>query len=67
MAANGYPGAYDKGSVIKGLEDASRIATSRFFTPAQCGEMAKETATGGRVIAVTALGAPIAEAQSLSL
>ncbi len=64
MAANGYPGNYAKGSVIGGLEKAANIPHSKIF---HAGTAAKDnviTATGGRVLGVTALGATIAEAQS---
>lgn len=54
MANGGYPGAYDKGGVITGL-DEMRPDTMVFHagTTARDGAI---TATGGRVLAVTALG-----------
>lgn len=65
MAANGYPGAYDKGSVIRGLEDASRDRDITIFHAGTAiGENGEICATGGRVIAVTALGDTVAEAQA---
>ena len=64
MAANGYPGAYAKGSVIHGLDalpEDSRHMTFHAGTTAQDGQ---NTATGGRVLAVTARAQTLAEAHA---
>jgi phosphoribosylamine--glycine ligase len=57
MAAQGYPGAYAKGSVIEGLEDAARIPGAQVF---QAGTARREdgalVATGGRVLGVAGTG-----------
>jgi phosphoribosylamine--glycine ligase len=64
MAANGYPGAYDKGSEIKGLDAADAMEDVTVFhagtTRADDGRV---LATGGRVLGVTALGATVEEAR----
>ncbi|KIN61559.1 Phosphoribosylamine--glycine ligase [Sulfitobacter noctilucae] len=63
MAAKGYPGAYEKGSVIGGLDtlpEDSRNMTFHAGTTAKDGAI---TATGGRVLNVTARGDTLAEAQ----
>lgn len=63
MAANGYPGSYEKGSVIKGLEALPEDSSNMVFhagTTAQDGQI---TATGGRVLNVTARGATLSEAR----
>ena len=64
MAAKGYPGAYEKGSPIRGLEalaDAEDVKVFHAGTArAADGSL---IATGGRVLNVTALGATAAEAQ----
>ena len=63
MAANGYPGAYEKGSVIRGLDKAANIAGVKVFhagTEKRGGDI---IATGGRVLGVTAIADTIAEAQ----
>ncbi|MFE3837668.1 phosphoribosylamine--glycine ligase [Pseudogemmobacter sonorensis] len=63
MAARGYPGAYDKGSEIRGLEALpadSRHCTFHAGTGAQEGRI---VATGGRVLNVTARGASLREAR----
>ncbi len=65
MAANGYPGPYDKGSEIRGLDDAEADSDVTVFhagtAPGGNGEI---LATGGRVLAVTALGDSVADAQA---
>lgn len=64
MAANGYPGAYEKGSVIGGLDKASKIAGALIFHAGTAtNDKGEIVATGGRVLNVTANAATIAEAQ----
>ena len=57
MANQGYPGAYNKGSVIKNIEAADNQTDQLVF---QAGTASDEngqlTAVGGRVLAVTGLG-----------
>ena len=63
MAANGYPGPYDKGSEIRGLDRAAAVEGVTVFhagTRAQDGGI---VADGGRVLGVTALGRDVAEAR----
>jgi len=65
MAANGYPGSYKKGTVIRGLDEAAKIENAIVFHAGTDKNAAAEIiATGGRVLAVTAVGSSIAEAQS---
>ena len=64
MAANGYPGAYEKGSEIRGLDEAAGIAGVEIF---HAGTMARDgriLANGGRVLNVSAIGKTVAEAQA---
>ncbi len=65
MAAKGYPGSYQKGSVIKGIaaaeEDAEIVKV--FHAGTKAGPGGAVLANGGRVLDVTAIGATIAEAQ----
>jgi phosphoribosylamine---glycine ligase len=64
MAANGYPGAYEKGSVIGGLDKAEKIAGALIFHAGTAtNEDGDIIATGGRVLNVTANASTIAEAQ----
>ncbi|MAZ91647.1 MAG: phosphoribosylamine--glycine ligase [Oceanicaulis sp.] len=57
LAANGYPGDYRKGSVIKGVTEANRMEGVQVFE-AGTGRNAKgeRIAAGGRVLNVTASG-----------
>jgi len=63
MAAAGYPGAYAKGSEIKGLEALPETSSEMVFHAGTTAKDGKITATGGRVLAVTARAASLAEAQ----
>jgi phosphoribosylamine--glycine ligase len=63
MAANGYPGTYDKGSVIKNLNAADAQDDVTVFHAGTATKDAATIATGGRVLGVTALGNTIAAAQ----
>ncbi len=63
MAAKGYPGAYEKGSVIGNLEAAADLPDVIVFHAGTRVENGKTIAVGGRVLGVTALGATVAEAQ----
>jgi phosphoribosylamine--glycine ligase len=66
MAANGYPGDYEKGSVIDGLDNAAKIAGVKVFHAGTKAQDGKILANGGRVLGVTAIGASIGEAQALA-
>jgi phosphoribosylamine---glycine ligase len=63
MAANGYPGAYEKGSVIEGLGDAERIEGVEIFHAGTRSDGSRILANGGRVLNVCASGATVGEAQ----
>ena len=64
MAANGYPGNYDKGSVIEGLEQAASVEGVEIFHAGTKDDSGKIIATGGRVLNVSALGGTVSEAQA---
>jgi phosphoribosylamine--glycine ligase len=64
MAAKGYPGNYEKGTVIGGLEGAAHVDGVQIFHAGTKKEDGKFLANGGRVLAVSALGKTVAEAQS---
>ncbi|NQU61042.1 MAG: phosphoribosylamine--glycine ligase [Rhodospirillales bacterium] len=63
MAAEGYPGAYKKGSEIKGLDKAEDLADVVVFHAGTLEEDGRIVANGGRVLNVTALGETVKEAQ----
>ena len=61
VASGGYPGAYEKGKPITGLDAAERAGAMVFH----CGtksEGSKVLTAGGRVLSVTGLGADLREA-----
>src|SRR6056297_3534108 len=62
MAANGYPGAYDKGSGIKGVEDVPEDSCHQVFHAGTARKDGRFLASGGRVLALTARGASLQEA-----
>jgi phosphoribosylamine--glycine ligase len=64
MAADGYPGAYKKGTVIKGLRDSEAVDGVNVFHAGTRAEDGNILANGGRVLGVTALGPNIKEAQA---
>ena len=68
MAANGYPGTPEKGTVIEGLADAANIENVNVFHAGTKAETRDGktiiTASGGRVLAVTATGKTVSEAQA---
>ena len=64
MASRGYPGAYDKGTVIRGLKEAGDVdGVHVFHAGTAANEKGEVTATGGRVLNVTAMAPTVAEAQ----
>jgi len=63
MAADGYPGDYEKGSVIKGLDQVGATSSQMVFHAGTTAKEGQITATGGRVLNVTARGATLREAR----
>ncbi|MDP2580831.1 phosphoribosylamine--glycine ligase [Shimia thalassica] len=63
MAANGYPGSYEKGSVIKGLDGQPEDSKNMVFHAGTAAKDGDVIATGGRVLNVTARGASLQEAR----
>ena len=63
MAANGYPGAYEKGSVINGLDALPEDSRNMVFHAGTTAAGGAITATGGRVLNVTARGGSLQEAR----
>lgn len=65
MASNGYPGSYEKGTVIQKLEEAEYVAPSVkvFHAGTALDTDGNFIATGGRVLGVTAKGKDLEEAR----
>ena len=64
MASKGYPGSYQKGHVIHGLEEAARLPGVQVFHAGTERRDGRIVAVGGRVLNVTATGKSVLEAQS---
>jgi phosphoribosylamine--glycine ligase len=63
MATAGYPEAYEKGSVIKGMKDAGEVeGVTVFHAGTGVNEDGWWTAQGGRVLTVTAVGDTLQQA-----
>lgn len=63
MASGGYPGKYNKGIIINGLENIHDAVVFHAGTAKKDGEY---TTNGGRVLGVTALGRDISEARRVA-
>jgi len=63
MASGGYPGGYEKGFEISGIEAAEALGEVKVFHAGTAMVEGKLVTNGGRVLGVTALGESIAAAQ----
>ena len=63
MASNGYPGAYAKGTPIRGLDAAGGVPGVTVFHAGTEAGTDGFVSSGGRVLGVTALGTDVAAAQ----
>jgi len=63
MASGGYPGPYEKGNEITGLDDAQALDDVCVFHAGTRAEDGRIYTDGGRVLGVTALGDDIAAAR----
>jgi phosphoribosylamine--glycine ligase len=64
MASGGYPGKYDKGKPITGLQEAQAIRDVVVFHAGTAFNDTQVVTAGGRVLGVTALGSTVAEAKA---
>ena len=64
MAANGYPGAYAKGSEIHGLDTLPEDSFHMAFHAGTAAINGQITANGGRVLSLTSRGNTLRQAQS---
>jgi phosphoribosylamine--glycine ligase len=62
MASSGYPGQYEKGKVITGLDEAARAKNAVVFHAGTSVKGSDIVTSGGRVLGVTALGDTIPQA-----
>ena len=64
MAAKGYPGTYQKGTEIEGLDEAAADPNVQIFHAGTKRDGTRILADGGRALGVTARGKDIAEAKA---
>jgi phosphoribosylamine--glycine ligase len=64
LASAGYPGKYETGKLISGLEDAARLKDVQIFHAGTKRTNGEIKTSGGRVLAVTALGKTIDAARA---
>ncbi len=63
MASEGYPGSYEKGKAIRGLEEAAKLPDVKVFHAGTTTADNGVVTSGGRVLGVTALGNSISSAK----
>ena len=63
FASAGYPGKYEAGKVISGLESAAKLEGVQIFHAGTKSAGGQTVTAGGRVLSVTALGSIIADAR----
>ena len=63
MASEGYPGGYQKGRPIRGLDEAAKLPDVKVFHAGTARQGDQIVNAGGRVLGVTALGDNIAKAK----
>src|SRR5450755_4250946 len=56
MASGGYPGNYEKGKPIRGIDDAAKLPNVKVFHAGTAKSGNEIVTNGGRVLGVTALG-----------
>ena len=64
MASGGYPGAYAKGKLIHGLDDAAQLANTKVFHAGTACSGNEVVTSGGRVLGVTAWASDLANARA---
>jgi phosphoribosylamine--glycine ligase len=62
LASGGYPGSYEKGKVIRGLEKAEALPQVTVFHAGTARRGDEVVTAGGRVLSVTAIGETLDEA-----
>jgi len=64
LVSAGYPGKYETGKPISGLNDAAKFEDVRIFHAGTKGDGRAVNTAGGRVLAITALGLTIEAARA---
>jgi phosphoribosylamine--glycine ligase len=63
MASEGYPGPYERGRPIRGLDEAAKLSDVKVFHAGTATLDGKVVTNGGRVLGVTAMGNSISDAK----
>ena len=63
MASEGYPGKYERGLPIRGLDEAAKLPNVKVFHAGTATADGQVVTNGGRVLGVTALGSTIPAAK----
>lgn len=63
MASEGYPGNYERGVPIRGLDEAAKIPDVKVFHAGTALKEGQVVTDGGRVLGITALGSSISAAK----
>ena len=63
LASGGYPGKYETGKPIEGLENAARLPEVQIFHAGTKRQDGTTVTSGGRVLAITALGESVPQAR----
>ena len=66
LASGGYPGKYETGKAISGLDDAAKLEDVQVFHAGTKRANSEVRTAGGRVLAVTALGSTLETARTRS-
>lgn len=66
LASGGYPGSYEKGKTISGLEATAELEDVEVFHAGTKAVDGRITTNGGRVLGVTALGKNLSESRMLA-
>ena len=64
MSSGGYPGPYEKGKVIQGIDQAQKVADTVVFHAGTATVDGQLVTAGGRVLGVSSLGDDIAQAKA---
>jgi len=64
MASGGYPGSYEKGKAITGIEQAEQLEDVVVFHAGTSIDQGNLVTNGGRVLCVTAMGERITDAKT---
>ncbi len=63
MASEGYPGKYQTGKAVRGLDEAAKVPDVKVFHAGTASAAGQIVTNGGRVLGVTALGGTLAAAK----